>query len=58
MHGRISKRKYAKADGSWMETNAEEVRRFIALLLYIGLVNVPTHDRYLSIKSLYHGLWK
>ena len=52
-----NKKKYASADGSWKETNNDEIRRFIALLLYMGLVSVPTHDRYWSIKSLYHGLW-
>jgi len=23
----------------------------------MGFVNVPTHNRYWSVKTLYHGLW-
>ena len=53
----IKKKKYASKDGSWKETSPNEIRMFIALLLYMGVVNVPAHDRYWSIKSLFHGLW-
>lgn len=31
---------YAKKDGSWQETTADEIRKLIAILIYIGLVRV------------------
>ena len=49
---------YAQPDGSWKEVTSDETKRWIALLIYFGLVRVGTSvDRYWSIKSLYHGLW-
>ena len=51
------KQSFAKADGSWKETNVAEIKRFIALILYMGIVRVPRHDRYWSTKTLFHGLW-
>ena len=49
---------YAKKDRSWQETTADEIRKLIAILIYIGLIRVSDAvDNYCSIKSLYHGLW-
>lgn len=48
---------YAAADGSWTETNSEEMKRFIALLIYQGIVRVPKYEQYWSTKTLYNGLW-
>jgi hypothetical protein len=48
---------YANGQGAWDETNAEEIRCFIALLIYFGLVKLDVVEKYWSTKSLYHGLW-
>ena len=53
-----SHRSYALPDGSWQETNRDEIRKLIALLIYFGIVKVGSSvDKYWSTKSLYHGLW-
>ena len=49
--------KYSNSDGSWKETDADEMRKFIALLIYTGLVETPTNNRYWSTKTLYHCTW-
>jgi len=46
---------YSNSDGSWKETNSDEIRKLLALLIYTDLVNIPTYNRYWSTKSLYHG---
>jgi hypothetical protein len=46
-----------KKDGFWKETNVAEIKQFIALIMYMGIVKLPRHDRYWSTKSLFHGLW-
>lgn len=48
---------YGDKNGAWIETNPDEMKKLIALLLYQGMVKVPTLERYWSQKSLYHGLW-
>ena len=49
---------YTNSDGSWNETNDEEIKRLIALLIYFGLVKVGGQcSNYWSKKTLYHGLW-
>ena len=49
---------YSEKDGFWLETNADEIRRLIAILIYFGLIRVSdTVDNYWSVKSLYNGLW-
>jgi hypothetical protein len=49
---------YVAKDGSWNETNAAEMNKYIALLLYFGVVPVSGDvARYWSTKSLFHGLW-
>ena len=54
----ITKKKtYAKKDGSWTETTPSEMKKFIALLIYQGLVRVPEYELCWSTKTLYHGLW-
>jgi len=51
-----SKQSYADKNGAWKETNPAEMKKFIACLVYQGLVKVPTYHRYWSTRSLYHGL--
>ena len=49
---------YLNRDGSWSDTSNAEIERFIALLIYFGLVKVSGDIRkYWSTKSVYHGLW-
>lgn len=48
---------YADADGAWNEIAVEELKKLIALILYMGIVKVSSFDRYWSTKTLYHGLW-
>lgn len=49
---------HSEKDGFWLETNADEIRRLIAILIYFGLIRVSdTVDNYWSVKSLYNGLW-
>jgi len=52
-----NKQSYADKHGAWIETTPEEINKFIALILYCGLVNVSSFHRYWSTKTLYHGLW-
>jgi hypothetical protein len=47
---------YGDKNGAWIETNPDEMKKFIAILLYQGLVKLPTFERYWSHKSIYHGL--
>ena len=51
------KKSYADSSGAWQETTVAEMEKFIAALIYQGIVKVPTHQRYWSTKTLYHGLW-
>ncbi|XP_068740469.1 piggyBac transposable element-derived protein 4-like isoform X2 [Montipora capricornis] len=47
-----------KPDDIWQKTTADEIKRLIALLVYMGLVKVHGDvDKYWSTKSLYNGLW-
>ena len=49
---------YTKSDGSWQDVTADEIRRFIALLIHFGVVHVRGDvQKNWSTKSLYHGLW-
>ena len=51
-------RTYAQSDGSWKDVTADEIKRFIALLIYFGLVHVRGDvAKNWSTKSLLHGLW-
>ena len=49
---------YSLTDGSWKDVTADEIRRFIALLIHFSVVHVR-HDvqKNWSTKTLYHGLW-
>ena len=51
------KQYYGDMHGAWKETTPEEIEKLIALILYCGLVEVGSIDRYWSIESIYHGLW-
>ena len=49
---------HTNPDGSWNDTNIEEIKRLIALLIYFGLVKVGGQcSNYWSTKTLYNGLW-
>lgn len=48
---------YGDKDGAWKETCPDEIQKFIALILYCGLITVSSFSRYWSTKTLYHGLW-
>ena len=52
-----SHQSYTSPDGSWKETTADEIKRLIALIIYMGLVKIGDVDKYWSIKTLFHGLW-
>jgi hypothetical protein len=44
---------YTKKEGSWTSTNLEEIERFIAFLVYEGLVKVESEiENYWSVKTL------
>ena len=51
------KQSYGDSHGAWIETSPEEMEKLIALLLYFGLVDVASFQRYWSTMTLYHGLW-
>ena len=49
---------YSLTDGSWKDVTADEIRRFIALLIHFGIVHVRGDvQKNWSTKTLYHGLW-
>lgn len=45
-----------KSSGAWKPTDVEELKKFIGLLIYSGLVKTPSFDNFWSCKSLYNGL--
>ncbi|KAH8040864.1 hypothetical protein HPB51_013034 [Rhipicephalus microplus] len=47
---------YSEADGSWLEVTPPEMLRFIALLIYMGIVQVPRLHMYWNTGSIYGGL--
>lgn len=52
-----NKPSYGDRHGAWIETTTEELYKLIALIMYCGLVDVSSFQRYWSTKTLYHGLW-
>jgi len=42
---------------AWEDVTHDTMYRFLGLLMYMGVVQVPNIERYWSTKSLYHGLW-
>ena len=48
---------YGEKEDARVETSTEEIKKLIALILYCGLINVSSFQRYWSTKTLYHGLW-
>ena len=53
----VDKPYYAKSDGSWEEVTHDDIKKFIAFLIYAGLVPVTKYTLYWSTASLYKGLW-
>lgn len=47
---------YAESDGSWLEVTAPEMLRFIALLIYMGIVQVPRLHPYWNTGPVSGGL--
>ena len=43
-----SHQSYTSPDGSWQDTTADEIKRLIALLIYMGLVKIGDLDKYTS----------
>lgn len=52
----FEKPSYAEADGFWLEVTPPEMLRFKALLLYMGIVQVPRLHMYWNTGSIYGGL--
>ena len=49
---------YTQSDGSWKDVTADEIKRFIALLIHFGVVHIRGDvQKNWSTKTLYHGLW-
>ena len=49
---------YTLSDDSWQDVSANEIRRFIAILIHSGIVHVRGDvQKKWSTKTLYHGLW-
>nr|XP_037274775.1 piggyBac transposable element-derived protein 4-like [Rhipicephalus microplus] len=51
----LKKQSYAEADGSWKEVTAAEMMKFIGLLIYMGIVELPRLHLYWSRGSLFPG---
>lgn len=47
---------YSERDGSWKEVTEEEMLKFIGLLVYMGIVQVPRLHCYWSTRKLFSGL--
>ena len=41
----------------WYDVEPAEFYRLLALLMYLGIIQVPSIDKAYSKKSLYNGLW-
>ncbi|XP_070385975.1 piggyBac transposable element-derived protein 4-like [Dermacentor albipictus] len=52
----IEKPTYSEKDGSWKEVTPAEMMRFIALLLYMGVLELPRLHMYWSTAKLFSGL--
>ena len=49
---------YTESDGSWCDTNPNEILRLIGILIYFGMVPLKgPSDYYWSTATLLHGLW-
>ena len=53
----LHKQYYAAEDGSWREIVADDIRKLIGLLLYMGLVPVKNYEKFWCRASLFHVLW-
>ncbi|XP_072140441.1 piggyBac transposable element-derived protein 4-like [Dermacentor andersoni] len=47
---------YAERDGLWKEVTPDELVKFIGLLIYMGIVNVPRIHLYWNTSRLFSGL--
>ena len=48
---------YGDRFGAWQEATGEEMYKLFALLIYTGLVKLPSERGYWKTTSLYHGTW-
>ena len=49
-------KRYQTSDGAWDTTTAEEIEKFIGMLLYTSVVRVSEFDKMYSKQSLYNSL--
>ena len=53
-----SHKSYAQPNESWQEVTLDEIKKMIALLIYLGLVRVgQSVECYWSTATLFHSLW-
>ncbi|XP_037499668.1 piggyBac transposable element-derived protein 2 [Rhipicephalus sanguineus] len=52
----FEKPSYSERDGSWSEVTEEEMRKFIGLLVYMGIVQVPRLRCYWSERHIFSGI--
>lgn len=52
----LQKPSYSEKDGSWREVTPEEMIKFIGLIIYMGIVQVPRLHWYWNTGSLFTGL--
>ncbi|XP_064460258.1 piggyBac transposable element-derived protein 4-like [Ornithodoros turicata] len=52
----LEKSAYAEKDGSWKEVTVEEMTKFIGILIYMGIVELPRLHLFWNSGSLFSGL--
>lgn len=52
----FEKPSYAERDGSWKEVTDSEMTKFIGLLIYMGIVELPRLHLYWSVSNMFSGL--
>lgn len=52
----LDRQTYAQRDGSWEEVMPLEVLRFIGIILYMGVVDVPGLHMYRRTTGIFSGL--
>ncbi|XP_070388820.1 piggyBac transposable element-derived protein 4-like [Dermacentor albipictus] len=52
----LEKPTHARPDGSWEEVTTSEMRKFIGLIIYMGILKAPRIKLYWNVGSIYSGL--
>ncbi|XP_072143441.1 piggyBac transposable element-derived protein 4-like [Dermacentor andersoni] len=52
----LEKQSYSERDGSWKQVTPDEMKKFIGLLIYMGIVQVPRLHCYWNTRKLFSGL--